>query len=237
MDAPVRRRPRVDRLLKDQRIVLALGAVAAVVLAVVIALAVGGKDKHPPASPASHSGLQVSVNEAPALNAAKPLRCFVNGQFVGEMTLSQCAQRNGVSAEQLDVGADANGALTAAPTASLAPPPAAPASGEAPVSEPTQAPAAPESAAPQVADQGPPAACLRYVGSDWRTVSEGMTQAACVRALFAGKCVRPGEAEYGHWGDATVRLVFPSTVQISNDNRSFHTLYDQGRGCEAGAGR
>lgn len=63
MDAPPSAAPtRVDRLLKDQRIVLALGAVAAVVLAVAIALATGGKDKHPPASPASHSGLQVSVN-------------------------------------------------------------------------------------------------------------------------------------------------------------------------------
>jgi hypothetical protein len=227
----------VDRLFKDQRIVLALGAVGAVVLAVVIALATGGKDKHPPASPASHSGLQVSVNEAPALNAAKPLRCFVAGQFVGQMTLAQCAQRNGVSAEALDVGADANGALTAAPTASLAPPPPAPAGGETPGAESAQPPTgAPESAAPAAADQGPPAACLRYVGSEWRTISDGMPQAACLRALFAGKCVRPGEAEYGHWGETTVRLIFPSTVQISNDNHSFRTLYDQGRGCEAGAG-
>jgi hypothetical protein len=229
----------VDRLFKDQRIVLSLGAVTAVVLAVVIALATGGKDKHPPAPPASHSGLQVSVNEAPALNAAKPLRCFVNGQFVGEMTLSQCAQRNGVSAEALDVGADANGALTAAPTASLAPPPAPPAGAESSQTVQAPPPVTPSesSAAPAVADQGPPGACLRFAGSDWRTVSEGVSQSACLKALFAGRCVRPGEAEYGHWGDQTVRLIFPSTVQISSDNRSFHTLYEQGRNCEAGAGR
>jgi hypothetical protein len=225
----------VDRLLKDQRIVLALGAVAAIVLAVAIALVTGGKDKHPPASPASHSGLQVSVNEAPALNQARPLRCFVNGQFVGMLSLNQCAQKNGVSAQSLDVGVDANGAMTAAPTASLAPPPVPPIASEAPAAQPQPPIATPETGAPPAADQGPPGACLRFAGGEWRTISDGMTQGACLKALFAGKCVRPGEADYGHWGDTTVRLIFPSQVQISTDNHNFRTLYDQGRACEAGA--
>jgi hypothetical protein len=227
----------VERLLKDQRIVWALGAAVAVVLAIIFALLFGGKDKHPKPPPASQSGLQVSVAPSTPLNTTQPLRCFVNGQFVGQMSLAECAKRNGVSAQALDVGQDANGAMTAAPAASLAPPPNAPPQAAA------QGPAAPQpSAGPQTpsaapADAGLPGACLHFVGGEWRTISDGMTRNACLQALFAGKCVRPGEADYGHWGEMTVRLVFPSQVQISSDNRSFHTLYDQGRACEAGAAR
>lgn len=219
-------------MLKDRRIVLALGAAGAVLLAVAIALATGGRDKHPEPAPASQSGLQVSVAPPPPLNAAKPLRCFVSGQYVGMLTLSQCAQKNGVAAQALDVGPDANGALTAAPTASLAPTPPPPAATPAPAAQPPVGPIEAQPGAP-ASDQGPPAACLRFVDGDWRTISDGMTQGACLRALFAGKCVRPGEADYGHWGETTVRLIFPSQVQTSPDNRTFHTLYDQGRACEA----
>lgn len=223
-------------MLKDRRIVLALGAAGAVVLAIAIALATGGRDKHPQPAPASESGLQVSVAPAPPLNAAKPLRCFVSGQFVGMLTLSDCAQKNGVSAQALDVGPDANGALTAAPSASLAPTPPPPAAAQAPAAPPSAGAGAgaPEALSGEPAsDQGPPAACLHFGAGEWRTISDGMSQGACLRALFSGRCVRPGEADYGHWGETTVRLIFPSQVQTSSDNRTFHTLYDQGRACEA----
>jgi hypothetical protein len=216
----------VERLLKDQRIVWALGAAVAVVLAIVFALLTGGKDKHPKPPPASQSGLQVSVAPAQPLNASRPLRCFVNGQFTGVMSLAECAQKNGVSAQALDVGQDANGA-----TASIAAPPSAP-------PQAAQAPAAPQPSATPAApptDQGPPGACLHFTGGEWRTISDGMTRGACLQALFAGKCVRPGEADYGHWAEMTVRLVFPGQVQISSDNRTFHTVYDQGHACEGGA--
>ena len=223
-------------MLKDRRIVLALGAAGAVVLAIAIALATGGRDKHPQPAPASQSGLQVSVAPAPPLNAAKPLRCFVAGQYVGMLTLSDCAQKNGVAAQGLDVGPDANGALTAAPTASLAPTPPPPAETQAPAAPPAAGGPEALSSAP-ASDQGPPAACLHFSGGEWRTISDGMTQGACLRALFQGRCVRPGEADYGHWGETTVRLIFPSQVQTSPDNRTFHTLYDQGRACEAAPAR
>ena len=48
------------------------------------------------------------------------------GQFVGEFTLAECARRNGVATDALDVGIDETGALAAAPTAAFAPPPSAP---------------------------------------------------------------------------------------------------------------
>lgn len=213
-------------MLKDQRIIWGVGAVVMVALAVVFGLLAGGRSKTAPA-PSTQAGLQFSDKPQPPLNAAKPLRCFVNGQFVGMLSLADCAQKNGVSAQALDVGVDANGSVTAAPSASLAPPPAAP---QAPAAQ--AAPSLPDAPAGGAADQGPPGACMRFAGGEWRTVSDGMSQNACLKALFAGRCLRPGEAEYGHWGEMTVRLVFPSQVQISSDNRSFRTVYDQGRACE-----
>jgi hypothetical protein len=216
----------------NQRIVLAVGAGAAVIAGVVFALMFMGKD--PPKAPAEdRGGLELSVNEPPAGDARKALRCFVNGTFVGEFTLEQCAEKNGVSAQALDVGVDATGALAAAPTASLAPPPALPGPGDAapmdsPVAEPAPAPS-PVAQAP--APSGPTAACLRHAGSDWRQLSESMSLNGCVQALFAGQCVRPGDARYGRFGDLTLRLV-PGRVEQSNDNRNFRTLVEQRRSCE-----
>jgi hypothetical protein len=57
-----------------------------------------------------------------------------------------------------------------------------------------------------------------------------MTLSACVQTLFAGRCERPGDASYGRWGQETIRLV-PGKVEISGDNRTFHTLVEQGPGC------
>jgi hypothetical protein len=50
-----------------------------------------------------------------------------------------------------------------------------------------------------------------------------MTVGECVRVLFDGRCVRPGDALYGRAGSQTVRLL-PGRVEISPDNRSFRTL-------------
>ena len=43
------------------------------------------------------------------------------------------------------------------------------------------------------------------------------------RLLFEGQCVRPGDANYGRWGDTTLRLV-PGRIEQSNDNRRFRTV-------------
>lgn len=215
-------------LSKDNRTVLIVGAGLAVVGAVAAALVFsGGRGGPVEAPPASKGGLTIDVAEAPTLEPTRELRCFVDGQFVGLATLADCAQRNGVATSALDVGLDSTGALAAAPTASFAPPPEAPAvvvADAAPTGQATPADARP---APGAAGT----ACLRHTGSEWRQVSSGMSLGACVQALYAGTCVRPGDAQYGRWGDTTLRLV-PRRVEQSSDNNRFRTLAQQDRNCQ-----
>ena len=219
---------------QDNKTILAIGAGLAILAAVVLAMVFsGGKDAQPKEDPpASKGGLTVDVAEAPTLEPTRELRCFVNGQFIGMATLSDCAQRNGLATEALDVGLDATGALAAAPTAAFAPPPALPpidlAESTPPVSTPSFEPSRPTST-PAVPTSG--SACLRHAGSEWRSVSTGMSLNACVQALYAGTCVRPGEAQYGRWGDMTLRLV-PRRVEQSNDNNRFRILGEQDRNCQ-----
>lgn len=213
---------------QDNRLLIAIGAGLAVVAAVVIALIVsGGRDRDPPPPPAAQGGLTVDVADAPELSTTRELRCFVDGQSIGMATLSDCARRNGVATDALDVGIDETGALAAAPTAAFAPPPSAP-----PI-ELTEA-EQPGLADPQpVEPSAQPAAgstCLRHTGSDWRSLSSNMSLNACVQALYSGTCVRPGEALYGRWGDTTLRLV-PRRVEQSPDNSRFRTLAEQDRSC------
>ncbi len=214
----------------DNRIILALGAVLAVVAAVVIALVFMGRGGDEPApEPEERAGLQLDVTEAPDLEPTRELRCFVDGQFVGMATLADCARQNGVATEGLDVGLDETGALAAAPTAVFAPPPEEPPL-ELTVADPINPPSVtPTQPAPQPVQAG--AACLRHVGGEWRQLSSGMSQGACVQALFAGTCVRPGDAQYGRWGDTTLRLV-PRRVEQSQDNSRFRTLAEQDRNCQ-----
>lgn len=214
---------------QDNRLLIAIGAGLAIVAAVVLALVFssGRRPDGPP--PAAQGGLTVDVADAPELNTTRELRCFVNGQFIGMATLSDCARRNGLATDALDVGIDETGALAAAPTAAFAPPPSLPpvelTEVEKPVlsEEPTQ---------PQPTVQAASgSACLRHTGSDWRSLSSNMSLNACVQALYAGTCVRPGEALYGRWGETTLRLV-PRRVEQSPDNNRFRTLVEQDRGCQ-----
>ena len=206
----------------DNRIILAIGAGLAVIAAIVLALIFtrGGGDAAPEGP---RGNLQVDVAEPESLEPTRELRCFVEGQFVGMLTLDQCAQRNGLATEALDVGLDETGALVAAPTASLAPPPTLPPIEVEDVplieEEPVQRAEVPS---------GPVAACLRHTGSDWRSLSSSMGREACVQLLYSGACVRPGEARYGRWGDLTLRLV-PGRVEQSSDNANFRTLTEQDR--------
>ncbi|MDQ8027666.1 MAG: hypothetical protein REJ23_02995 [Brevundimonas sp.] len=218
---------------KDNRILFLIGAAAAVLIAVIIGLLLsGGRDEGPAEPPpAAQGGLTVAVADAPGLDSTRELRCYVDVQFVGMATLTDCARRNGLATDALDVGVDATGALVAAPTASLTPPPALPpveltdnSPGTAPIdsTQPAQPSAQPASTGGQ---------CLRYTGSDWRVVSSGGSLNQCVQELYAGTCVRPGEALYGRWGETTLRLV-PRRVEQSPDNNRFRTLADQDRSCQ-----
>ena len=214
---------------QDNRLLIAIGAGLAIVAAVVIALIFGtGREPNPAPPPAAQGGLTVDVADAPELNNTRELRCFVDGQFVGMATLTDCARRNGLATDALDVGIDETGALAAAPTAAFAPPPSAPPVTLTEAEQPTLG------TQPTVEPSAQPAsgtACLRHTGSDWRTVSSSLSLNACVQALYAGTCVRPGEALYGRWGDITLRLV-PRRVEQSSDNSRFRTLTEQDRSCQ-----
>jgi hypothetical protein len=214
---------------QDNRLLIAIGAGLAVVAAVVIALIFSaGRERNPAPPPAAQGGLTVDVADAPELNTTRELRCFVDGQYVGMANLSDCARRNGVATDALDVGIDETGALAAAPTAAFAPPPSAPPVALTEVEKPVlTAPQAEEPAAQPASG----AACLRHTGSDWRSLSSNTSLNACVQTLYAGTCVRPGEALYGRWGDLTLRLV-PRRVEQSPDNSRFRTLAEQDRSCQ-----
>jgi hypothetical protein len=217
--------------LKDRRLALPLLGGA---LALLAGLAVAGflvsqhRDESPPPAPAAQGGLVIDKAAAPEdegkLDPAKPLRCFVEGQFVGELTLADCAKRNGVATGALDVGVDQSGALAAAGAAGtvltpLPPPQTAPAA------------AAPATAvASTAASGGPVGSCWRYSAGDWRELPTEISLNACVQTLFAGRCEKTGGATYGRWMSQTLRLV-PGKVEVSGDNRNFRTLAEQSNAC------
>lgn len=214
--------------LQDRRVLIAVGAAAALLLAILIGIFVSrshrpdaakGPDVAPP-------GLQIEQGQADSrTTSTKPLRCFVGGQFVGMETVADCAKKNGVSAQALDVGLDpATGQVTAA-SGTLAPPlqpmPAAAAADAPPDTKPTVAAAA---AAP--ISNATPGDCLRYTPDGWRSAGLGISLGQCARTLFDGRCEHAGEAVYGRWGSNTLRLV-PGRVEMSPDNRNFHPLVQQ----------
>lgn len=228
----------------NQKTVLAAGAGIALIVGVGLAVLFVARTPKPSGPPAaSQGGLQISVNNTPLPNSSKKLLCYVNDAPVGELSLADCAKQNGVLEGALDVGLDDNGQLAAAPTASLAPPPALPpAVAQPPLAQPSQPGATNPEPRAQATNQPSPvpaqarisggAACLRYSSGEWRQVSASMGLNDCVQALFAGRCVHPGEADYGRYGETTLRLV-PGQVQQASDNVHFHTVVEQRRGnCE-----
>lgn len=212
--------------LKDRRIVLAIGGGVALLLGILIAATIMNGDKGPNTPPpAAIGGLVVETgrDDDTKLDPTRPIRCFVGGLFVGELTLTECARRNGVATDALDVGVDETGALAASDVAGtiLAPlPPPAAQQQPAPV-EPTASQPSPVQAAGN--------ACWKYAGATWSRVGS-MDLNSCVQTLYAGQCEQRGGASYGRWGDQTLRLV-RDRVEISSDNRRFRTLVEQGANC------
>jgi hypothetical protein len=216
---------------KDRRTVFVLvgGAVALLAGLAIAWNMLAAQHREPTqAPPASSAGLVIDSSgpEDARMDPAKPLRCFVAGQFVGELTLAECARRNGVATDALDVGLDETGALAAADQAGAVLTPLPPAQGEAPT-EGTSDDAGAASSQPVNAPVG---GCLRYDQGRWARLPGDVSLNACVQALFAGRCERPGGATYGRWMQQTLRLV-PGRVEVSTDNHSFRTLADQGAGC------
>lgn len=232
----------MNELLKDRRVILAI--VGALMLLMGAGLAIGlssrgDKPKEPP--PASQAGLVVETGQIDdgKLDPARPLRCFVAGQFVGEMTLAQCAKKNGVATGALDVGVDENGQLAAADQAGTTltplPPPVTGPEAAPVVNQPVPPPVAQNPAEAPQAARGPTGACWKYAGGEWKQIAGNVPMGACVQTLYNGTCQRPGGAAYGRWGEQTLRLV-PGKVEVSGDNRSFRTLVEQGPGCSVPAG-
>ncbi|OYW91911.1 MAG: hypothetical protein B7Z13_11375 [Caulobacterales bacterium 32-67-6] len=222
--------------LNDRRVVLSLvgGALALLAgLGIAVGLLARGDDAPAEAPPASKAGLVVETTDMDdgRLDPARPLRCFVSGQFVGEVTLTECAQRNGVATGALDVGVDESGALAAADAAGtvLTPLPP-PVETVTPAATAPNTPTAIDSAPGPSAPSAPAGACWRYTDAEWRRLPGDLTLNACVQALFAGRCEASGGATYGRWMQQTLRLV-PGRVEVSADNRRFRTLADQGAGC------
>jgi len=197
-------------------------------LGVAFALVRDHRGETPPPAPASQGGLVIDATstEENKLDPAKPLRCFVGGQLVGELTLADCAQRNGVATGSLDVGVDQSGQLAAADQAGTVLTPLPPAGTVAPTTPVAVAPpAASGSATPT-----PAGSCWRYQDGSWRKLPTDVTLNACIQTLFAGRCERPGGATYGRWMAQTLRLV-PGRVEVSGDNHSFRILAEQASGC------
>jgi len=196
-------------------------------LGIAWALVGGGGGPAPPL--AAESGLVIDSSglEEGKIDPAKPLRCFVQGQYVGEISLTDCAKRNGVATDALDVGIDQSGALAAADQAGQTIIPLPPAAEAAP---------APESSdgVPDDSDPSLPVAsddsCWRHGGGRWRKVADDTDLNACIQALYAGRCEKPGGASYGRWGGQTLRLV-QGRVEIADDNRTFRPVTLQAPDC------
>lgn len=216
-------------------LVLGLGALAAVGLGAAVALGVFRDDSTPETPPpAAEGGLKVELGQTDGdtrIDPARPLRCFADGAFVGELTLADCAKRNGVAAQALDVGVDAAGELAAAVT----PPAQEPEPPGADAADPDPDPAPYRVVGPRSPPPPPPRAqamgsCQRDAGGEWRNVGDTLTLDTCVQLLFTGRCEAPGSASYGRWNGQTVRLV-TGRVEIAPDGSNFRTLVEQDASC------
>ena len=216
-------------LLKDRRVQLAIGA--AIALTAGLALAIGlalrpDADEGPP--PASEGGLVVQTghDEVQKLDPSQPLKCYVGGRLAGEMTVADCAKKNGVATGALDVGVAPSGGLAAsAPPSDLTIPPPPPPPNDAEAAAGDEAVASGDDAA---ASGGRP--CYAHDGGRWSRTPGLATLGACVQTLFAGQCEAPGAAVYGRWGNKSLRLVL-GRVEISDDGSNFRTLAVQTGAC------
>jgi len=211
--------------------VIAVGGLAALAAGLGAAwVLVGGDGGAEGLPPASEGGLVIDAtgpDDGP-MAPGKLLRCFVQGQFVGELSLTACAQRNGVATDALDVGLDASGALAAAEQAGPLLTPLPPVEEDPPANVESALP--PEDAADDASAAGPSATCWRHGGGRWRKLASDTSLDACVQSLFAGRCEKPGGASYGRFGQQTLRLI-KGQVEVSDDNRSFHALVPQDSDC------
>jgi len=225
--------------LKDRRVIALGGAGLALVAGLLIAwLLLSRSHKPAEAPPASQGGLTVvsGRDDDAKLDPKRPLRCFVGGQFVGELPLAVCAQRNGVATGALDVGLDQAGALAATNgTNALTPLSSEQPAQSLPVIEQTPPGQTGADAAAPTEAGGSGQVCWRYGAGGWRQVGAPMTLQICVQTLYAGRCTMDDQADYGRWGDQTLRQA-GGRVEISPNNRDFTSLVDPWPPCRAEPG-
>lgn len=205
-------------LTRDWRALL-IGGGAAVIVAVMVVVVIAAFRAGDDAPPAEASGpglvVQRGAQAARPLDAAQPLKCYVNGKLVGEMRVADCAARNGVATGPLEVGVEKPPDATPANALVAAVPPPPP--------PPPMEVALQDGADPEAANGR---ACWSHDGGDWSRAPGGMDLDACVQFLFAGQCLRPGGAVYGRWGDRTLRLA-GGRVEMAGAGGGFHALPDQ----------
>jgi hypothetical protein len=222
--------------LKDRRAIVLGGAGLALAAGLAIAWLVFSRSQKPTAPPpASQGGLTVvsGRDDDVKLDPKRPLRCFVGGQFVGELPLAVCAQRNGVATGALDVGLDQAGALAASNGAgsTLTPLTQAPAQ-SLPTTEAPPPDQGVDTPSPQVqANVAAGQSCWRFGGAGWRQLPTPLPLQQCVQAVFAGRCPSSDDAFYGRWGEQTLRLS-DGQVEISPDGHDFTTLVDPWPSCQ-----
>jgi hypothetical protein len=227
------------QFLKDRRVIVLGGAGVALVLGLAVAWVIFSHSAAPAGPPpASQGGLVVvsGRDDDAKLDPKRPLRCFVNGQFVGELPLAVCAQRNGVATGSLDVGLDPSGALAAATNgaAPLTPLPSQAPPQSLPVTE--GEPGATNAARPGAfADAGAGQACWRWQAGGWKKLPAPLGLQSCVQSVFGGRCPAADETFYGRWGDETLR-VMGGRLEISSNNRDFSSLTDPWPPCASVAG-
>lgn len=225
--APVRRRA-----------ALTLGALAAIGLGAAVALGLfrdePAETDAAPAPAETEGGLEIDLAQAQGgerLDPKRPLRCFVDGEFVGELTVADCAKRNNVPTQGLDVGLDDTGALAAVVSVPGAiPDPLGVDRGSAPEPEPDPLPSLMADAipppTPRASPREPAGECLREVAGEWRTLGEALTLDTCVQVLFAGRCQPPGGEAYGRWNGQALRLI-PGRVEIARPGAGYSALVQQ----------
>lgn len=206
-----------------RRWVLLAGTAAALAAGAIIAwmlVARGGGASSAP--PASQGGLVVQSGreEAARLEPGRPLRCFVGGRLVGEITLADCARRNGVASGALDVGLDRGGELAAAA-------PAAPGRPDADLAG--ASPASPQPTTEVIAATGV-ADCAQFADGGWVRIAGATSLAGCVRALFDGQCLADGVVSRGRWADQMLRLG-GGRVEASRNGAPYRLVVTQGDGC------
>lgn len=216
--------------MKDRRVVVGLGVVLALLAGGALAFLLGAGDEDPDTPPpASRGGLVVEVQQPDMkVDLTRALPCYVNGTLIGLATHAECAQRNGVSSGQLDVGIGPEGELAYGEASADFAPLSPEELGLDPI-RPLLRP--PEPSPPVQSTRSEPIGiCWRHSSAlGWQQLSS-MNLSACAQVLFDGRCERPGGAQYGRWGEETLRLV-PGQVERSSDNRNFRVLVRQADDC------